>query len=299
MIGQAPIAGLVDEQGGGEREVIGLIAGNGRFPLLFAREARSRGLHVAAVAHRGESLEAIEDEVDAITWIRVGQLGKMIRALRGAGVRRAVMAGGIDKVRSLTQIRPDLRGMLFLRRALAAGGQGDDSLLRALAGELEGEGIAIVPSTIFLENLIATPGRMAGPKPSAHALADIRTGAAVLEALGSVDVGQSVVVERGVVLAIEAVEGTDEAIRRAARLGRGAAVVVKGAKQGQDMRFDVPAVGPNTIAIMAAAGATVLAVEAGATLLLDRALLVEAADKAGIAVLGCSRSGAVAGFGDD
>lgn len=280
-------------------EPIGLIAGNGRFPLLFAREARTRGHRIVAVAHRGETMESIEEEVDEVTWVRVGQLGRMIKAFRAGGVRRAVMAGGIDKVRSLTQVRPDLRGMLFLRRALTSGGQGDDALLRALAAELEGEGITVVSSTTFLEHMIAPAGRIAGPKPSSQALADIRTGCRVLEALGDVDVGQSVVVERGVVLAVEAVEGTDETIRRAGRLGRGSTVVVKTSKQAQDMRFDVPAVGPVTIATMAASGATLLAVEAGATLLLDRDQLLDAAVHAGIGVVGCTRSGAVAGFGDD
>ncbi|MFN2427325.1 MAG: LpxI family protein [Candidatus Binatia bacterium] len=297
--GAAAGAAAGESASGASGERIGLIAGNGRFPLLFAREARARGLSITAVAHRGETDEAVEGEVDELTWVRVGQLGKLIRTLKHAGVKRAVMAGGIDKARSLTQIRPDLRGMLFLRRAISAGGHGDDSLLRSLAAELEGEGISIVPSTIFLENLLAPPGRLAGPKPSSQALSDIRTGCRVLAALGTADVGQSVVVEHGVVLAVEAVEGTDEAVRRAGRLGRGSGVVVKTAKQGQDMRFDVPAVGPTTIATMVEARACVLAVEAGSTLLLDRTHLVDAATRAGITVVGCTHSGAVAGFSDD
>lgn len=280
----------------GAPETIGLVAGNGRFPLLFAREARARGHRVVAVAHRGETDEAIGREVDEVTWVRVGQLGHLIRALQAAGVRRAVMAGGIDKVRSLSQIRPDLRGMLFLRRAVAAAGRGDDALLRALAAELEGEGIEVVPSTIFLDSMLATPGRLAGPKPSSQALADVRTGCRVLAALGDEDVGQSVVVEHGVVLAVEAVEGTDEAVRRGGRLGRGGAVVVKAAKRSQDMRFDVPAVGPATIKTMVEAGAAVLAVQAGATLLIDRDELVEAAGGAGIPVVGFTGEGAVAGL---
>jgi len=285
---------------GGEGATIGLIAGNGRFPVLFAREARRHGLHIAAVAHHGETVEELEQEVDSITWIRVGQLGKLLRALRTAGVRRAVMAGGIDKVRSLSQIRPDLRGILFLRRALTAGGgHGDDALLRLLAAELEGEGIEIVPSTIFLESLLAPAGRIAGPKPAAQALADIRAGCRVLEALGGIDVGQSVVVERGVVLAVEAIEGTDETIVRAGKLGRANLVVVKLAKHGQDMRFDVPAAGPHTIMTMAQAGATVLAVEAGATLLLDREIMARSADDARISIVGCTKTGAVAGLPDD
>ena len=280
-------------------EPIGLIAGNGRFPVLFAREAKRRGHRVIAVAHRGETDEAIESEVDELTWIRVGQLGRMIRSLRSGGVTRAVMAGGIDKVRSLTQVRPDLRGILFLRRVLSKSGQGDDFVLRALATELEKDGILIVPSTLFLENLLASPGRMAGPKPSTQVLADIRLGCRVLAALGDVDVGQSVIVERGVVLAVEAVEGTDEALRRAGALGRGAAVLVKTSKQGQDMRFDVPAVGPITIATMAAAGVTTLAVEVGATLLLDRDELLAAATAAGVGVYGCRGDGVVSGFSND
>jgi DUF1009 family protein len=282
----------------GAQKTIGLIAGNGRFPLIFAREARSRGHRITAVAHRGETDEAIEKEVDELVWVRVGQLGKMIRTLKKAGVERAVMAGGIDKVRSLTQLRPDLRGMLFLRHAITTG-HGDDAILRALADELEGEGIHVVPSTIFLESLLATPGRIAGPKPSSQALADVKTGCRVLDALGDVDVGQSVVVEHGVVLAVEAVEGTDEAVRRAGRLGRGGAVVVKMAKHAQDMRFDVPAVGPGTIVSMIDARACVLAVEAGATLLLDRQHLCDDAVRAGITIVGCSRTGGVAGFTDD
>jgi DUF1009 family protein len=279
-------------------EVIGLIAGNGRFPLIFAREARARGYRISAVAHRGETDEAIEKEVDDVAWVKVGQLGKLIRSLKNAGVERAVMAGGIDKVRSLTQLRPDLRGVLFLRHALTSG-HGDDALLRALADELEGEGISVVPSTLFLDSLIAPPGRIAGPKPASQALADVKTGCRVLEALGDVDVGQSVVVEHGVVLAVEAVEGTDEAVRRAGRLGRGGAVVVKMAKHAQDMRFDVPAVGPGTIVSMIDARACVLAVEAGATLLIDRQHLCDDAVRAGITIVGCSRTGGVAGFSDD
>ena len=293
--GQTPISGSDPDL----PETLGLIAGNGRFPLLLATEARRLGLHLVAVAHRGETDEALAAQVDAITWIRVGQLGAMIRAFQQAGVRRAVMAGGVNKIRSLTQLRPDLRGLKFLRRAIAAGSRGDDALLRALATELEGEGIEVVSSTMFLDSLIATPGRIAGPKPSAQGLADLRLGCQVLASLGGVDVGQSVVVECGVVLAVEAIEGTDEAVRRGGKLGSGAAVVVKTSKQGQDLRFDVPAVGPATIATMSEAGACLLAVEAGVTLLLDRAQLVRAADHARIAVLGCSRSGAVAGFRDD
>jgi DUF1009 family protein len=271
-------------------ETIGLIAGNGTFPLLFARAARERGFRVAAVAHRGETLSGIDDEADAVTWVRVGQLGRTIRALRAAGVERAVMAGGIDKVRSLFSLRPDWTGIKVLRRSR---GRGDDAVLRSVADELARNGIGIVSSTLFLEHIVAGAGWIAGPRPQDAALADVRVGCGVLRALGGVDVGQGVVVEHGVVLAVEAVEGTDAAIRRAGVLGRGGAVVVKVAKHGQDMRFDVPAVGPTTIETMAASGARTLAIEAGAAILLEGDRMAVLADQHGISVVGCTLDGEV------
>jgi DUF1009 family protein len=271
-------------------EKIGLIAGNGSFPLIFAREARARGLRVVATAHRGETDEAIEDLVDEIVWIRVGQLGRMIEAFKRAGVERAVMAGGIDKASSLLSLRPDWRGMQLLRRAV---GMGDDALLRGLADELARDGIEIVPSTLFLERLVARRGRLAGPRLDAGAREDVRLGCRVLEAVGSLDVGQGVVVENGVVLAIEAIEGTDAAIRRGAGLGRGRAVVVKAAKRGQDLRFDVPAVGPSTIEVMAEAGAKTLAVEADVAIILEKESVVDLARRHRISVVGCTASGEI------
>ncbi len=273
-------------------EKVGLIAGNGTFPILFAREARARGLTVIAVAHRGETLEELDSEVDAVTWVRVGQLGKMIRAFKKAGITRAVMAGGINKVRSLSSVRPDFTGMLFLRRVAS---MGDDSILKSIAAEFESRGIQIVPSTLFLERILAREGHFAGPAPSREALEDVRLGARVLAALGPLDLGQGVVVEGGVVLAVEAIEGTDAAIVRAGELGRGGATVIKAAKRGQDMRFDVPAVGPGTIESMAAAGATTLAVQAGATIILEDGRFFELAAREGICCLGCSESGEVRG----
>lgn len=285
------------EQGADVRgKTIGLLAGNGTFPLMFAREARMRGCRIIAVAHRGETRPELENEVESIVWVRVGQLGKVIRSFRRAGVDCVVMAGGINKVRSLSSLRPDFRGLMFLRHVV---GLGDDAILRALATELEGENIRVVPSTLFLERLLARHGRMAGPLPSRQALEDIRLGCRVLAALGTLDVGQTVVVERGVVLAIEAIEGTDETLRRASRLGRGGAVLVKAAKLGQDLRFDLPAVGPATIETMATARAGVLAIESTRTLVLDADRSFELADRYGISIVGCTAAGAVAGLSDE
>lgn len=249
---------------------IGLIAGNGLLPVEFAREARARGLYVAAVAHEGETHEEIGALVDSLTWVKVGQVGRLIAALKDEGVSRAVMAGGIDKPRSLGAFRPDLRAAKLVARARAkARAMGDDALLRALADELASEGIEIVPSTLFLERIIAPAGVIAGPALDAAGNQDVLTGARVLAALGPLDVGQSVVVEGGVVLAVEAIEGTDALIRRAGSLGSGTAVVVKAAKRGQDLRFDVPAVGPRTLETMVPAGVRALAVEAGRTIVLE------------------------------
>jgi len=258
--------------------------------LLFAREAREHGLEVAAVAHRGETLPELSALVTEITWIRVGQVGRMIRALRRAGVRRAVMAGGIDKVRTLGSLRPDWRGLRLLSRVPR---KGDDAILRALAGELGRSGIEVVPSTTFLERIVIRAGRVAGPVLDERARMDIRLGCKVLAHLGDLDVGQSVVVEDGVVLAVEGVEGTDAAIRRAAALGKGGAVVVKAAKSGQDMRFDVPAIGPQTIATMAECRARALAVEAGAGIVLEYDELRRLADLHGVSVVGCDVYGGV------
>lgn len=271
-------------------ERIGLIAGNGTFPLLFAREARARGVEVVAVAHRGETLPELDRELTRVTWIRVGQVGRMIRTFKRGGVSRVVMCGGINKVKSLAALRPDLRGMRLLARV---GSKGDDAILRGLAEEMARCGIEIVPSTIFLERIVVGLGPIAGPPIDDLIRADIALGARVLKATGQLDVGQGVVVEAGVVLAIEAIEGTDAAVRRAADLGRGGAVVVKASKSGQDMRFDVPAIGPRTIENMAACGARALAVEAGGTIILADDEVKMLAERHGISVVGCDADGNV------
>lgn len=264
-------------------EPIGLIAGNGRFPLIFAETARREGVRVVAVAHRGETDEAIEPLVSALTWVRIGELGKMIRTFRDAGVTRAVMAGGLSKAGVFRGGRPDLRGAVFLARMRSFR---DDALLRGIAAEFESDGIAIVPSTTFLSTLVTKPGVLGRLAPKHKEWSDIAYGFRVAKEVGRFDVGQSIVVRGGVALAIEGMEGTDACIRRGGELGHGGAVVVKVSKPGQDLRFDVPAVGPRTIETMAAAKARVLALEAQRTILLDREPLLAEADRAGIAIVG-------------
>jgi DUF1009 family protein len=261
---------------------LGLIAGNGIFPRLVAHGAREAGIDVVAVAHVGETEPQLEAEVTSLTWIRVGELGKMIRTLKQAGCERAVMAGGIKKARLFSGFRPDLRGAAFLARMRTLH---DDKLLRGIADEIESDGIRVISSTEYLPRLIPSAGVLSRRTPKAHERADVEFGVRVAKAVGSFEIGQTVVVKNGLVLAVEAVEGTDAAIRRGGELARGGAVVVKVSKPGQDLRFDVPAVGPETIRLMAETGATVLAIEAGKTIVLEREQVLEAAAKAGIAVL--------------
>jgi DUF1009 family protein len=264
-------------------ESIGLIAGKGQFPLLFAQAAKDQGFQTIAVAHRGETDPALAALVPEIHWVYVGQLGKIIRIFQAAGVRRAVMAGGISRGRLFQQFRPDLRALNVVRRA---GPGKDDRLLRAVAAELEKEGITIVPSTIFLEHLLASPGQLSRRAPTEEERRDITFGFEVAKEIGRLDVGQCVVVRRQIVVAFEAIEGTDETIRRGGRLAGAGAVVVKVSKPRQDLRFDVPAVGRDTLQVMKEVKAAVLAIEAGKTLIFDRAEMLNEADQAKIAVWG-------------
>lgn len=266
---------------GGER--LGLIAGNGRFPIIFADNARKLGYHVSAVAHEGETDPELANHVDRIHWIKIGQLNKLINAFKDDQVHQAVMLGGIKKTHVFTTVRPDLRTLaLATRLALWK----DDDILRELAKELEKEGITICESTFGLEGILAEEGALTTRKPNEKEWEDIRYGWEVAHDIGRLDIGQCVVVKDRVVVAVEAVEGTDEAIKRGGQLAKDGAVVVKRCKPQQDLRFDLPAVGPRTIDIMASVNASVLAVEAGRTILLDRDLMLEKAKAARIAVVG-------------
>jgi UDP-2,3-diacylglucosamine hydrolase len=262
---------------------LGIIAGNGRFPLLVAQEAHRQGCWVVAVAHQGETLPELEPLVDEFEWIRVGQIGRMINRFQQSGVREVVMAGGITKTRLFTEVRPDLRALALLAKLRT---KDDDAILRGLAAELERAGLVVGDSVQYLGALIATSGPMTAKKPTVKEEADVKYGWDVAKAVGRVGIGQCIVVKDKVVLAVEATEGTDETIRRGGRLAHGGAVVVKVSKPGQDQRFDLPTIGPDTVAVMAEAGASVIAVEAGRSLLLDRDDLLRKADGAGIAVVG-------------
>jgi DUF1009 family protein len=269
-----------------EGERIGLIAGNGRFPIIFADNARKLGYHVSAVAHEGETEPELADHVDRIHWIKIGQLNKLIKAFKEDGVHQAVMLGGIKKTHVFTTLRPDFRTLAMATRLAL---WKDDDILREFAKELEREGIAICESTFGLEGILVEEGTLTARTPSGKEWEDIRYGWEVAHEIGRLDIGQCVVIKDRVVVAVEAVEGTDEAIKRGGELVKEGAVVVKRSKPQQDLRFDLPAVGPRTIEVMASVKASVLAIEAGRTILLDREIMLEKARSARIAIVGITK----------
>ncbi len=262
---------------------IGIIAGGGQFPFLFAKAAREQGRQVYIAAHKGESSPELEAVADSICWVKLGQLGKIIKFFRDAGVREAVLLGAITKTRIFKDIWPDLKGLSLWNRINI---RQDDQILRAVAEALQEEGIAILESTLYLQHLLFPKGILTRKKPTTEQLADIKFGWQMAREVGRLDIGQCVVVRDRTVLAVEAIEGTDATILRGGLLGREQAVVVKVKKPGQDFRFDLPAIGIRTIESMVEVKAGVLAVEAAQALLFDGEAVIERADRAGIVVVG-------------
>ncbi len=260
----------------------GLIAGNGRFPFLVLEGARSQGIDMAVIAIKEEADPELAKRAPRLHWVSLGELSKTIDLLHKEGVTQAVMAGQVKHNKIFSAIRPDwkLAKLLF-----ALPKKNTDSLIGAVAKVLEDEGIRLVDSTLFLKPLLPQAGVLTRRTPSADESADMAYGLGVARNIASMDIGQTVVVSSQACVAVEAMEGTDETIARAARLAAGKPlVVIKVSKPKQDMRFDVPVVGLPTIATMKTAGATALAVDAERTLLFDRAALLAAADDAGIAI---------------
>lgn len=262
---------------------IGLIAGGGQFPLLFAEAARARGRRVVAVAHVNETLPELEQQADVTCWVKLGQLGRIIKYFRQEGVGETVFAGTITKTRIFHDVLPDFKGLTLWNKIDI---RLDDAILRAVAQTLEEEGIRVIASTCYLDHLFFPQGLLSRKKPSTAQMEDIRFGWSIARAVGRLDIGQCVVVRDRSVLAVEAIEGTDAAIRRGGELAGSGAVVVKLKKPDQDFRFDLPATGEKTIATLAAVKGAVLAVEAGQSLIFDREAMIRAADRAGIVVIG-------------
>ena len=260
----------------------GLIAGNGDFPFLVLEGARSRGIEMAVVAIREEASPALERAAKRVHWISLGELSRGIELLHQEGVKHAVMAGQVKHNKIFSSIRPDWR---LAKLLFSLPTKNTDSLIGAVARVLEDEGIELVDSTTFLGPLLPAPGVLTRRAPDTAEVADIEYGRQVARQIAGLDLGQAVVIRDRACVAVEAMEGTDEAIERAARIAGGQKlVVVKVSKPRQDMRFDVPVIGLKTIEVMRRGNATALAIDAGRTLLLERDALIRAADDAGIAI---------------
>jgi UDP-2,3-diacylglucosamine hydrolase len=260
----------------------GLIAGNGDFPFLVLEGARSRGIEMAVIGIREEASPALEQISKRFHWVSLGQLGRAIELLHQEGVKHAVMAGQVKHNKIFSTIRPDWR-LAKLLFSLPA--KNTDSLIGAVARVLEEEGIELVDSTKFLGPLLPAPGVLTKRAPDESETADMEYGRHIAQQIAGLDLGQTVVVRDRACVAVEAMEGTDETIERAARIvGGQRIVVIKVSKPKQDMRFDVPVVGVKTIEVMRSSHASALAIDARRTLLFDRDALIAAADEAGITI---------------
>ena len=273
----------------------GLIAGNGRFPFMVVEGARRAGVSLSVAAIREETDPEIEREVERLTWVGIGQLGKMIRFFKAEGVEKAIMAGQVKHVQIFSRAIPDAR---MLKMLLTLPRRNTDSLIGAIAAELAGEGIDLIDSTFFLQDYLPAAGVLTRRKPSASERTDVEYGLELARQIAGLDLGQTIVVRGKACVAIEAMEGTDATIRRAGELMRGTGgaqsgaslstgplTVLKLSKPDQDMRFDVPVIGVPTIETMISAGAACLCISAGKTLMFDRDELLKIADKNKIAIL--------------
>lgn len=271
-------------------DVLGIIAGSGLYPLLLADAARAAGVRkIIAAAFTGETNAALGDSADRIEWMRVGQLGRLLSYFSNAGVRQAIMAGQIAPG-NLFALRPDVRALLLLAKLKQ---RNAESIFSAIADELARVGVTLLPATSFLENNLAPEGLIAGRRLTRRQQEDVRYGFKIAKEISRLDIGQTVVVKGGTVLAVEAFDGSNEATRRGGFLGGRGAVVVKVSKPNQDPRFDVPVIGTDTIDVAAQANVAVIAIEAYRTLLLERERVIEEASRAGITLFGVNSAAAV------
>lgn len=263
-------------------EPLGIIAGNRLFPQVFAREARRAGVgRLVAVAFKGETDPAIEPLVDRVEWLKLGQLDRLIQAFKANGVRKVVMVGQIAPKNLFANLRLDLRMTLLLARLKR---RNAETIFGAIGEELAKDGLELVPHAPFLARILPEPGVLTRRGPDAAERAAIQFGWPIAREIARLDIGQTVVVKEGTVLAVEAFEGTDVCLRRGGMLGKGGAVAVKVTKPNQDMRFDIPCIGPETVAVLREAGICVMAIEARRTLLLAREELLAAANASEIAI---------------
>jgi len=261
---------------------LGLIAGNGKFPFLVIEGARKAGKQVAVAAIREETDPEIERLADSLTWVGIGQLGKMLRFFKDEGVKQAIMAGQVKHVQIFSSAIPDVR---MLKMLLRLPRRNTDALIGAVATELASEGIELIDSTHFLKDQLPQPGVLTKRTPDARERSDIDYGLEVAREIARLDLGQTIVVRDRACVAIEAMEGTDAVIRRAGQLVRGRLTVIKVAKPDQDMRFDVPVVGVPTLETMKDCGATCLCLTAAKTLMFDREEMIKVANARKIVIV--------------
>jgi DUF1009 family protein len=263
-------------------DTLGIIAGNGVYPRLLADAARRAGVkRIVAAAFTDETDDRLSAKVDEIQWMRVGQLGKLIASFRNAGVANAIMAGQIAP-KNLFDLRPDWKTLLLLARLKR---RNAESIFAAIGDELAKAGITLLSATTFLEEFLAPAGLIAGRKLTRREEDDVTFGFEIAREVSRLDIGQTVMVKNGTVLAVEGFEGTNEAIKRGGALGGKNAIMVKVAKPTQDMRFDVPVIGVATLDVATEAHLRVIAIEAGRTLLLDKEALIEAAERSNISLV--------------
>jgi len=262
---------------------IGLIAGSGSFPVIFSKKAADRGFSVYAIGYHNETDLVLSDYVESLEIIHIGQIKRLIRFFKKNRIKEAVMIGAIKKPGAILEIRPDMKAISLIANMRHS--THDDKILRAFAKVLEDEGFRIRSSTFLLPELLAEKGCWTKRKPTKMERADIDVGWKIAKEIGRLDIGQCVVVCNGSVMAVEAIDGTDSTIRRGGEFCKGKAVVVKVCKPIQDFRFDVPAVGAQTVRSMHEAGATVLVVETGRSLIFDKKEMISLANQWGITIM--------------
>jgi UDP-2,3-diacylglucosamine hydrolase len=261
---------------------LGIIAGNGVYPRLLADGAHRVGVEkIVIAAFTGETDPTLEQHVELVEWMRVGQLGRLLKFFRSEGIHHAIMAGQIAP-KNLFDLRPDLKALMLLGKLKK---RNAESIFAAIADELAKIDVDLLPATTFLEDSIAKLGLIAGPKLSPRQEHDVELGWNSAKEIARLDIGQTIIIKNGTIVAVEALEGTNEAIKRGGKLAREGAVMVKVSKPNQDMRFDVPVIGVETVRIAAESGVRVIAVEAGKTLLLERDAVIALANGSNISVV--------------
>ena len=271
-----------DPEGNSCSSHIGLIAGGGQFPLLFTQKARKHGYQVIGAGFRSETDPQLAELTHRFEWLYLGQLSKLIRYFKSHGVTRALLMGSISKANIFKDIRPDFKALAFIAKTA---GTHDDNILSSFADFLEKQGITLVPSTFLLPELISPKGCWTKRKPDRGEKKDIQQGWKLAKAVGRLDIGQCLVISNGTVLAVEAIDGTDDTIERGGRLSRGnGATVVKLSKPHQDLRFDLPASGCTTIETMHRSGVNVLVLEAEKSISFDREKMIALANKYNICI---------------